>query len=102
MPWATLAVTPANCTVESLVAVMVQLAFLGVDYSVFCLAQLLPAVVLVVVLGTCKTSKMLVVMTMVVVDLDQLLQMLTSSRAVWVGLVQLLSTWVLQSVGSKE
>ena len=67
---------------------MVQLAFLGVDYSVLCLAQLLPAVVLVVVLGTCKTSKMLVVLTMVVVDLDQLLQMLTSSRVVLVGLVR--------------
>ena len=54
----------------------IQLEFPEVDCRVLCLVQLILAVVLVAVLGTCRTSSMqvvLVVLVVVVIGLDQLL-----------------------------
>ena len=59
--------------------------FLVVDCRVFCLVQLLPVVVLVAVLETCKTSQMQVVLlTLVVVAVGwiQLLLTLKPQRVV--------------------
>ena len=75
VPWATLAVK--TTTIGRFALPMVQLVSLEVDYMENCLAQLIPAVVLVAVLGACKTSRMPVVSVVAAVGLDQLLQMLT-------------------------
>lgn len=63
-------------TIGHFVVPTVQLVSLAVDCKVLCLVQLIPVVVLVVVLGTCRTSSLqvvLVVLVVVAIGLDQLL-----------------------------
>ena len=73
VPWATSAVKTA--TIGCSVVPTVQLVFLEVDCRVLYLVQLIPVVVLVavlmMVLATCRTSRVQVVLMMAVVGLVQ-------------------------------